>query len=74
MWQHDRDTKFTDSFDRALAKKHVKAVRTSRCAPDCQAFVERFIGSFAARVFEPFRVLWHTASGQRCKPLIEHII
>jgi len=43
--QHDRDSKFTGSIDRTLAAKHAKAVRTPRCAPDCQAFVERFIRS-----------------------------
>jgi putative transposase len=43
--QHDRDSKFTNSFDRTLGTKHAKTVRTPRCAPDCQAFVERFIRS-----------------------------
>ncbi len=43
--QHDRDTKFTESFDRTLAKMRAKVVRTPRCAPDCQAFVERFLRS-----------------------------
>jgi len=28
-----------------LSKQRVKVVRTPRCAPDCQAFVERFIRS-----------------------------
>jgi putative transposase len=43
--QHDRDSKFSGSFDRILAKMRTKTVRTPRCAPDCQAFVERFIRS-----------------------------
>ena len=43
--QHDRDSKFADSFDRTLARMRAKVVRTPRCAPDCQAFVERFLRS-----------------------------
>jgi len=43
--QHDRDSKFSASFDRSLAKMRAKVIRTPRCAPDCQAFVERFIRS-----------------------------
>jgi putative transposase len=43
--QHDRDGKFPCDFDQALSKQRVKVVRTPRCAPDCQAFVERFIRS-----------------------------
>lgn len=43
--QHDRDGKFPRSFDQALSKQRIKVVRTPRCAPDCQAFVERFIRS-----------------------------
>jgi putative transposase len=43
--QHDRDCKFTKSFDGELAGSRVKVIRTPRAAPDCQAFVERFIRS-----------------------------
>jgi len=43
--QHDRDGKFTRSFDRTLARMRAKAIRTPRCAPDCQAFIERFLRS-----------------------------
>lgn len=43
--QHDRDGKFPKNVDAALSKRRVKVVRTPRCAPDCQAFVERFIRS-----------------------------
>jgi putative transposase len=52
--QHDRDTKFTNSFDRMLAKKRAKVVRTPRCAPDCQAFVERFIRSLRGECLNHF--------------------
>jgi putative transposase len=43
--QHDRDSKFTKTFDRTLARMRAKAIRTPRCAPDCQAFVEWFLRS-----------------------------
>ena len=51
--QHDRDSKFSDCFDRVLVQKWTKIVRAPRRAPDCQAFVERFIRSLR-RVLEPF--------------------
>jgi putative transposase len=43
--QHDRDCKFTGAFDKALTRKWANVVRSPRMAPDCQAFVERFIRS-----------------------------
>jgi putative transposase len=45
--QHDRDGKFAPAFDTALKRRHVKIVRSPVCAPNCQAFVERFMGSIA---------------------------
>jgi len=34
--QHDRDTKFTGAFDKALTRNGAKVVRSPRMAPDCQ--------------------------------------
>jgi putative transposase len=52
--QHDRDSKYTRTFDRTLARMRAKAVRTPRCAPDCQAFVERFLRSLRYECLNDF--------------------
>ncbi len=40
---HDRDTKFTASFDEALKAEGIKVLKTAHRAPNTVAFVERFI-------------------------------
>jgi putative transposase len=52
--QHDRDGKFAPAFDKALKRCHVKVVRSPVCAPNCQAFVERFIGSIRWECLDHF--------------------
>lgn len=52
--QHDRDAKFTAEFDRSLRRRHVKAVRTPARSPNCQAFVESFIGSLRRECLNHF--------------------
>jgi putative transposase len=52
--QHDRDCKFTDTFDEALRRKWAKVVRSPRMATDCQTFVERFIGSLRGECLSHF--------------------
>jgi putative transposase len=52
--QHDRDTKFTEGFDEALRQGHVTQVKSPKCAPNCQAFVERFIGSLRRECLHHF--------------------
>lgn len=42
--QRDRDGKFA-GFDAAVKRKHVKVIKNAICAPNCRAFVERFIGT-----------------------------
>jgi len=52
--QHDRDGKFAASFDRALKRQRLEVVRTPICAPNCQAFVERFLGSLRSECLNHF--------------------
>jgi putative transposase len=52
--QHDRDTKFTQGFDAVLRRSHVRQVRGPKCAPNCQAFVERFLGSLRRECLHHF--------------------
>jgi putative transposase len=53
---HDRDTKFTRSFDQTLKRKRVRTVKIAHCAPDMQAYVERFIQTLKNEVLRRFVV------------------
>ena len=52
--QHDRDAKFTAELDRSLCRRHVKVVKTPARSPNCQAFVESFIGSLRRECLNHF--------------------
>jgi putative transposase len=52
--QHDQDSKFTSEFDKVLKRHRIKGVRSPKCAPNCQAFVERFLGSIRREVLNHF--------------------
>ncbi len=39
----DRDTKFTEQFERILRDHGVDIVRTPKQAPNCNAYAERFV-------------------------------
>ncbi len=51
---HDRDTKFTKSFDAALKRKRTRTVKIAHCAPDMQAYVERFIQTLRNELLDHF--------------------
>lgn len=48
------DEKFAPAFDKALQRKRGTVIKTPVCAPNCQAFVERFIGSLRAECLNHF--------------------
>jgi putative transposase len=52
--QHDRDAKFTKSFDAALRQRRVKPMRNAFCSPNTNAFVERFIQSIGQECLDWF--------------------
>jgi putative transposase len=66
--QHDRDGKFSAAFDRALERRRVEIVRTPVHAPNCQAYVERFIGSLRTECLNQFVFfgLKHLSSVANC--------
>jgi putative transposase len=53
---HDRDTKFTRSFDDALRRRYSQVVKIAHCAPNMQAHVERFIQSLQQECLDHFLV------------------
>lgn len=52
--QHDRDTKFTTELDQSLLRLRVNVVKTPARSPNCQAFVESFIGSLRRECLDHF--------------------
>ncbi len=51
---HDRDTKFTRSFDQTLKRKRIRTVKIAHCAPGMQAYVERFIQTLKNELLRRF--------------------
>lgn len=53
---HDRNTKFTQSFDDVLKAGGVKAHKAALCSPNTCAFVERFIQTLQQECLDDFVV------------------
>jgi putative transposase len=53
---HDRDSKFTKSFDQALKRKRSKTVKIAHCAPNMQAYVERVIQTLRHELLDHFLI------------------
>lgn len=51
---HDRDTKFSSAFDRLFRNAGVAPIRTPQLAPNANAFVESWIGSFKRECLNHF--------------------
>jgi putative transposase len=51
---HDRDSKFSAAFDQLFRDAGVQVVHTPRLAPDANAFVEAWIGSFKRECLNHF--------------------
>ena len=54
--QHDRDTKFTATFDRSLRRRRVKPIRNPFRSPNMNAFFERFMRSIESERLDHFIV------------------
>jgi len=53
---HDRDTKFTASFDRLLKSANLDVKKTAHCSPNTAAYVERFIQTLQQECLDYFIV------------------
>ena len=53
---HDRDTKFTASFDQVLESAKLKVMKAAHCSPNTNAFVERFIQTLQQECLDYFIV------------------
>lgn len=52
--QRDKDSKYLPEFDHRLKRQRVTVLKGPKCAPNWQAFVERFIGSLRAECLHHF--------------------
>jgi transposase InsO family protein len=70
--QHDRDTKFTRSFDAALKRYRLKVIRGAYRSPNTNAFVERFIQSIAPECLDRFVVFGERPLDYLCAEYLAH--
>lgn len=56
LLMHDRETKFTASFDSALRSNGTKVIKTAYRSPNVNAFVERFIQTLGQECLDYFVV------------------
>lgn len=53
---HDRDSKFTKTFDQELKRKRAKTVKIAHCAPNLQAYVGRLIQTLRHELLNHFLI------------------
>jgi putative transposase len=70
--QHDRDTKFTRSFDRTLKASRVKVVKNAYRSPNTNAFVERFIQSISTECLDRFVIFGERHMNTLCTEYLAH--
>jgi putative transposase len=54
---HDRDTKFTDSFDAVFGSEDIQILRTPVLAPRANAFAERWVGTVRRELLDRMLIL-----------------
>ncbi|HTU23752.1 MAG TPA: integrase core domain-containing protein [Pirellulales bacterium] len=69
---HDRDTKFTASFDAALRQEGLDPRPLAYRAPNTAAYVERFVQSIKQECLDHFMVLGQRHMDHLCKEFVEH--
>jgi putative transposase len=69
---HDRDSKYTRSVDQALRLKRAKVVKTAHCAPNMQAYVERFIQSLQRECLDHFVAFGERHLDHLCDEYLAH--
>lgn len=69
---HDRDTKFTSSFDEILKSADLKVVKAAHRAPNTVAFVERFIQTLQQECLDYFIVFGEKHMDYLVSEMVSH--
>jgi putative transposase len=69
---HDRDNKFTATFDAALIRSGVDVKKSAVRSPNTVAFVERFIQTIQQECVEHFIVFGSKHMDYLCSQFVEH--
>lgn len=72
MVMHDRDTKFTASFDEVLKAGGAKVVKTAYRSPNTAAFVERFIQTLQQECLDYFVVFGEKHMNHLVAEMVAH--
>jgi putative transposase len=72
MVMHDRDTKFTASFDAVLQTGGAKVVKTAYRSPNTAAFVERFIQTLQQECLDYFVVFGEQHMNHLVSEMVTH--
>lgn len=70
--QHDRDSKFSAAFTEQLRKRRVKTQRSSFCAPNMNAYIERFIQTLRKECLDHFVILGTKHLDHLCREFAVH--
>jgi putative transposase len=70
--QHDRDTKFTKTFDRALKRSHLTIMKGACRSPNTNAFVERFIQSIEQECLVQFVIFGEKHLNHLCQEYLAY--
>ena len=69
---HDRDTKFSKGFVKAMKSKGIKSHKSGFRAPNQNAFVERFIQTLQQECLDHFFVFGQAHMNHLCQEFAEH--
>jgi putative transposase len=70
--QHDRDSKFTATFDARLKQSGLRIAKSAYRSPNTAAFVERFIQTLQQECLDYFFVFGERHMNYLCSQFVEH--
>lgn len=68
----DRDSALSDAFDDALRRKRVRILKNPFCAPNMNAYIERFVQSIKRECLDHFIVFGVTHLDVLCREYLAH--
>jgi hypothetical protein len=69
---HDRDSKFTRSFDTVFASESIHVIRTPSCAADANAFAERWVRTICEECLDKLSILNEGHLGRTLRTYVDY--